>query len=127
MRKNTPRNIVFFANPILARPSTHANVADFFGDSIRRPLWVKSRHRRAFRQCPLYPRKRTFGDALAALDSRPSVCPTCRNGRRRASRQASSSSTLEIIPGLPFHVVPGVVHAGQSGWRRGPVVFSFVK
>jgi hypothetical protein len=40
MRKNTPRNIVFFANPILARPSTHANVADFFGDSIRRPLWV---------------------------------------------------------------------------------------
>ena len=24
------------------------------------PLWVKSRHRRAFRRCPLYPQKRTL-------------------------------------------------------------------
>jgi hypothetical protein len=41
MRKNVPRNIVFLANPLSARPSTPlilklfiADVADFFGDSI---------------------------------------------------------------------------------------------
>ena len=31
---------------------------------------------------------------------------------RRDCEALSSLVTLEIIPGLPFHVVPGVVHAG---------------
>ena len=33
-------------------------------------LWVKSRHRRAFRQCPLYPQKRTSVAAVPELNKR---------------------------------------------------------
>src|SRR6516164_9044645 len=38
------------------------------------PLWVKSRHRTAFRQCPLYPRKRT-SRSVAGMPANEIVCP----------------------------------------------------
>ena len=84
-------------------------------------------HRRArvrIDQCLLWVKSGHLAHALIALDVEE-VWATAAVGmpvmlKQTQTREVDSLvlTTLEIISGLPFHVVPGVVHVSQSGWRR---------
>jgi hypothetical protein len=60
------------------------------------PLWVKSRHRSASSQCPLFPQKRTLvGESwMSALCQKRTFCAAANNGRLERSTDNRESHAL---------------------------------
>ncbi len=92
------------------------------------PLWVKSRHRRACQECPLYPRKRTFFlrvKPLLAARTRPAVKPAFQRVRRQecplnTNQRTETLCTPHFQLGHVARLQGGPVLPNQSLTQRRP-------